>query len=78
MNRKHTNKYRMMDHRNDDYVPDTPEERIFLVWPLTREIAFLSLKHAVEQRLQRIKSVVNRKINGEKKQYKRKAKAENI
>ncbi|MBU3949966.1 MAG: hypothetical protein KJ826_17320 [Proteobacteria bacterium] len=53
MNRKHTNKCRMMDHRNDDYVPGTPEERIRLVWPLTQEIASLSLKYDVERRLQR-------------------------
>jgi hypothetical protein len=43
----------MADHRNDDYVPGTPEERIRLVWPLTREIASLSVKHDAERRLQR-------------------------
>jgi hypothetical protein len=53
MNRIHTAKHRMTDHRNDDYVPGTPEERILLVWPLTREIASLSVKHDVERRLQR-------------------------
>ena len=53
MNRIHTAKHRMTDHLNDDYVPGTPEERILLVWPLTREIASLSVKHDVERRLQR-------------------------
>ncbi len=53
MNRKHINKYKMADHRNDDYVPGTPEERIHLVWPLTQKIASLSLKYDVERRLQR-------------------------
>ena len=41
MNRKHTAIHRMTDHRNDDYVPGTPEDRISLVWPLTREIVSL-------------------------------------
>jgi len=53
MNRNHTTKYRMLDLRNDDYVPGTPEERIGLVWPLTLEIASLSVNHDVERRLQR-------------------------
>jgi hypothetical protein len=53
MNRTHTVTGRMTDHRNDDYVPGTPEERILLVWPLTREIASLSVKHDAERRLQR-------------------------
>jgi hypothetical protein len=53
MNRSHTFTGRMADHRNDDYVPGTPEERIRLVWPLTREIASLSVKHDAERRLQR-------------------------
>ena len=44
---------RMTDHRNDDYVPGTPEERLYLVWPLTQEIASLSVKHDAERRLQR-------------------------
>jgi hypothetical protein len=53
MNRNYTAKYRMTDHRNDDYVPGTPEDRLKLVWPLTREIASLSVKHDAERRLQR-------------------------
>ncbi len=62
MNRKHTTIHRMTDHWNDDYVPGTPEYRISLVWPLTREIASLSVKHDAERRLQRhITCLVRRK-----------------
>ena len=43
----------MTDHRDDAYVPGTPEDRIGFVWPLTREIASLSVKHDAERRLQR-------------------------
>jgi hypothetical protein len=53
MDRKHTAIYRMSDLRNDDFVPGTPEDRIELVWLLTREIASLSKKHDAERRLQR-------------------------
>jgi len=53
MDRKHTALYRMPDLRNDDFVPGTPEDRIELVWLLTREIASLSKKHDAERRLQR-------------------------
>ncbi len=45
MNRKIVNIHRMTDKRNDDYVPGTAEYRIGLIWPLTREIASLSVKH---------------------------------
>jgi hypothetical protein len=53
MNRNHTAKYRISDHRNDDYVPGTPEDRMGLVWPLTLEISSLSAKHDAKRRLQR-------------------------
>jgi hypothetical protein len=53
MNRKRTAIYRMTDNRNVDYISGTPEDRILLVWPLTKEIASLSVKHDVERRLQR-------------------------
>jgi hypothetical protein len=53
MNRKHTAIYRISDHRNDDFVPGTPEDRISLVWPLTREIVSLNEKYDAERRLQR-------------------------
>ena len=53
MNRKHTAIFRIAEHRNDDYVPGTPEDRLKLVWPLTLEITSLSKKHDAERRLQR-------------------------
>lgn len=62
MDRKHTEIYKMTDNRNLDYVAGTAEERILLVWPLTKEIASLSIKHDVERRLQRhITSLIRRK-----------------
>ena len=60
MDRKHTEKYRMTDDRNVDYVAGTAEDRILLVWPLTKEIASLSMKHDVERRLQRHVAVLAR------------------
>jgi len=53
MNRKYTVICKMADNRNVNYVSGTPEDRILLVWPLTKEIASLSVKHNVERRLQR-------------------------
>jgi dTDP-4-dehydrorhamnose 3,5-epimerase-like enzyme len=53
MDKKQTAIYKMTDHWDDDYITGTPEDRIGLVWPLTREIASLSVKHDVERRLQR-------------------------
>jgi len=64
MNRKHTAVYRMFDGRRktDDFVPGTPEDRIKLVWILTREITSLSKKYDVERRLQRhVTRLVRRK-----------------
>lgn len=43
----------MADYRDGDYVSGTPEDRILLVWPLTKETASLSEMHDVELRLQR-------------------------
>lgn len=53
MDRKHTAIYKMTDKRNVDYVAGSAEDRILLVWPLTKEVASLSIKHDVERRLQR-------------------------
>ena len=53
MDRKHTAIYRMTDNRNEDYVAGSAEDRILLVWPLTKEVVSLSIKHDVERRLQR-------------------------
>jgi hypothetical protein len=62
MDRKHTEIYKMTDNHKADYVAGTPEDRILLVWPLTKEIASLSIKYDVERRLQRhITRLVRRK-----------------
>lgn len=62
MDRKHTAIYRMTVNRNVDYVVGSAEDRILLVWPLTKEIASLSIKYDVERRLQRhITRLVRRK-----------------
>jgi hypothetical protein len=62
MDRKKTAIFRMTDARNEDYVAGSAEDRILLVWPLTKEIASLSIKFDVERRLQRhITRLVRRK-----------------
>jgi hypothetical protein len=62
MDRKHTAIHRMTDDRNVDFVAGNAEDRILLVWPLTKEITSLSIKHDVERRLQRhITRLVRRK-----------------
>ncbi|HTS17464.1 MAG TPA: hypothetical protein VMP11_07820 [Verrucomicrobiae bacterium] len=43
----------MQGHEDDNYVPGTMEERVLMVWPITREVAALSPHHDVERRLQR-------------------------
>ncbi len=53
MNRNHTAICQMSDHRDDNFIPDTPADRIGLVWFLTREITSLSKKYDAERRLQR-------------------------
>ncbi len=61
MNRKHTVIRKMTGVHNDNYVAGTPEERIYLVWPLTKEIASLSPEHDAERRLQRHVTVLLRR-----------------
>lgn len=45
----------------DDYVPGTPQQRLALVWPLTREVAALCRQLNVERRLQRDVAVLDRR-----------------
>ncbi len=45
----------------DDFVPGTMAERIKMVWVLTAEIASLTRKYDVEQRLQRDVAVLKRR-----------------
>ena len=50
------------DHTDDNYVPGTIEERVLMVWPITREIAALSPDLDVNRPLQRdVVRVVHRK-----------------
>ncbi|MDR1858398.1 MAG: hypothetical protein LBQ69_02905 [Treponema sp.] len=44
---------RQSDRRNSGYVPGTREERISMVWPMTREAVSLGKKYDAEQPLQR-------------------------
>jgi hypothetical protein len=53
MKRERTAKYQIADHRNDNFVPGRPADRIEPVWILTREMTYLSKKHDAERRLQR-------------------------
>ena len=62
MDRGITKTMRMADQNaRDDYVPGTPQSRLALVWPLTREVAALSKKHHAERRLQRDVAVLGRR-----------------
>jgi len=61
MNRKHIAIYRMLDRKNDDYVPGSPAYRLGLVWPLTHEVVSFSKRYDAERRLQRhVASIVRR------------------
>jgi hypothetical protein len=53
MDRTRTALKRQSERRNEDYVEGTAEERVGLVWELTKEAASLSGKYDVERRLQR-------------------------
>jgi hypothetical protein len=53
LDRQTINKSTLREHADDNYVPGTMEERVLMVWPITREVASLSPQHDVERRLQR-------------------------
>lgn len=53
MDKNHKAILNMEDNHDVDYVPGTPEERMRLVWPMTREIASLRVKYDIERRLKR-------------------------
>jgi hypothetical protein len=42
-----------LHHDDDNFVSGTMEERVLMVWEITREVAALSPHHDVERRLQR-------------------------
>jgi hypothetical protein len=53
LDRQAITKSMLREHVDDNYVPGTIEERVLMVWPITREVASLSPQHDVERRLQR-------------------------
>ena len=53
LDRQVITKSTLREHADDNYVPGTMEERVLMVWPITREVASLSPQHDVERRLQR-------------------------
>ena len=61
MQRQLVNIGRMTEEAYGGFVPGSPDERLGLVWPLTREVTLLSKHHDVERRLQRHVAVVSRR-----------------
>ncbi|MDE0158045.1 MAG: hypothetical protein OXS28_20900 [Gammaproteobacteria bacterium] len=53
VNRNIVHKSSLVGHQDDNYMDASVQERIGMVWPLTKEIASLNPKHDVERRLQR-------------------------
>lgn len=53
LDRQVVTKSALREHEENNYVSGSIEERILMVWPITREIAALSPDYDVERRLQR-------------------------
>ncbi len=53
MARQRVTKSPLRQHADDNFVPGSVEERLLMVWPITREIAALNRDLDVERRLQR-------------------------
>ena len=53
MDRHVITKSTLRQHVDDNFVPGTVEQRVLMVWPITREIAVLNPDYDVERRLQR-------------------------
>ncbi len=53
LDRQAISKSTLQGHEDNNFVPGTVEERVLMVWPITREVAALSPQHDVERRLQR-------------------------
>ena len=53
LNRQVVTKSALREHVDDNYVSGSIEERVLMVWTITREVAALSPQHDVERRLQR-------------------------
>ena len=61
IDRNIVHKSSLIGHQDDNYMDASIQERIGIVWPLTKEIASLSPKHDVERRLQRHIAVLVRR-----------------
>jgi hypothetical protein len=53
LDRQTITKSALRDHADDNYVPGTIEERVLMVWPITREIAALDPHLDVNRKLQK-------------------------
>ena len=53
LDRQAVTKSTLREHEDDNFVPGTIEQRVLMVWPITREIAALNPDYDVERRLQR-------------------------
>ncbi len=53
LQRKQLTKRNLQDHEDDDFVVGSMQERLEMVWEITKEVASLSPYHDVERRLQR-------------------------
>jgi len=53
LQRDHISISQLSDHADDNYVEASMEERIEIVWQLTKEACSISPLHDAEQRLQR-------------------------
>lgn len=70
MNRGVTKTLRTADQKTlNDYVPGTPQSRLAMVWPLTREVAALNKHYDVERILQRdvVVLIRNKRASGRTK-----------
>ena len=53
LDRQTVTKSALRDHADDNYVPGSIEERVLMVWPITREVAAPSPDLDVNRPLQR-------------------------
>lgn len=53
LDRQAVTKSTLREHADDNFVPGSIEQRVLMVWPITREIAALNPDYDVERRLQR-------------------------
>ncbi len=51
--RNKVKKSSLRNHEDDNFVPGSLDQRVLMVWPITKEIVSLSDRYDVERRLQR-------------------------